>query len=117
MEMPFSQRMGFNPVKSSIQIDSMDEALRVGIWNSLATIVWKYMKTDKDVLEGEPSKQLIDAIWVEFLKQTFDTSPGQYLSVAPGYINKFYSKFEWYEIYDFIEFVANKHPNASISED
>ena len=36
----FSQRRGINPTKKNIQIESMDDDLRNGIWNSLHKHYW-----------------------------------------------------------------------------
>jgi len=36
----FSQRHGYKPVKSVIQIESIDEELRTGLWNALDIYYW-----------------------------------------------------------------------------
>ena len=38
--MRFSERMGFKPVRTVIQVDSMDDALRNGLWNALTVFYW-----------------------------------------------------------------------------
>jgi hypothetical protein len=38
--MQFSERMGFKPVKDIIQINSMDDDLRNGLWNVLTIYYW-----------------------------------------------------------------------------
>ncbi|MCT4573050.1 hypothetical protein N3930_38350, partial [Bacillus thuringiensis] len=37
--MRFSERMGFTPVKELIQVDSMDDDLRVGLWNTFNSVI------------------------------------------------------------------------------
>ena len=37
--MRFSQRIGLRPIKSIIQKDSMDQDLRVGLWNAFQLVV------------------------------------------------------------------------------
>jgi hypothetical protein len=36
----FSQRKGIKPVKSVMQVDSMDSELRNGLWNALIIFYW-----------------------------------------------------------------------------
>jgi hypothetical protein len=38
--MLFSERQGIKPVKSILQVDSMDEELRTGLWNALTIFYW-----------------------------------------------------------------------------
>jgi hypothetical protein len=38
--MRFSERVGFKPIKNTIQINSMDTELRNSLWNALVTFYW-----------------------------------------------------------------------------
>ena len=98
MEPTFSQRMGFKPLKSIIQVTSMDDTLRTGLWNDLIVYVWrKIIPADKVALGT--------AIWTEFFNKPIDDLP----SAEPNYYHfkPFYAEFQWFEVYDFIEFIVN----------
>lgn len=98
MEQTFSQRMGFRPVKSIIQVTSMDDTLRTAIWNDLVKYVWRCIIPSARVALGTD-------IWVEFLNKPIDDIP----SAEPNYYHfkTIYYEFQWFEVYDFIEFIAN----------
>jgi AbiJ N-terminal domain 4 len=117
MSQTFSERMGFNPARNIVQIDSMNDALRVALWNVLFTTVWKYTQSDRDSLPGEPFRHLVDDMWTEFFKNQLHESPGRFLSVALGYIKPLFYQLKWYEIYDFLEFIAERYPNSAIPDD
>ena len=38
--MKFSERYGHKPVRDAIQLDSIDEALKNGIWSLLGVFYW-----------------------------------------------------------------------------
>jgi hypothetical protein len=42
----FSQRKGLKPVKSVMQVDSMDDDLRNGLWNALTVYYWSKVESD-----------------------------------------------------------------------
>ncbi|SRR5258706_1473246 len=117
MNQSFSQRMGFKPVRNIVQIDSVNDDLRVALWNVLGSTVWKYTGYDKDTLPGEPFRRLVDDMWIEFFKKQFHESPGQFLSVAQGYIKPLFYQLKWYEVYDFLEFITERYPNSSVPDD
>jgi len=39
--MLFSQKIGKKPIKIDIQIDSMDDDLRIALWNKLHVYIWE----------------------------------------------------------------------------
>lgn len=105
--MSFSQRQGLKPVKSAIQIDSMDDALRNGLWNALGEAFWgiapelqPYYRSI-DNLDIEP---LVRALWRDFYKEAIDTLADSWETVYKGLRDRFYS-CSWNEVYDFIEFM------------
>lgn len=110
----FSQRKGLKPVKSVTQIDSMDSDLRNGLWNALTLFYWEHVNIDPygrwkplnpDILI------LIKKLWLDYFKKPIDTIVDSWKSTHEEIKNYFFS-CEWYEIYDFIEFVASNYPDG-----
>jgi len=112
MEGSFSQRMGIIKPKSVIQVDSMDMDLKNALWNVLTTSVWNNMNYPGEGIR--PSSKyyeyvgwnFTEYIWVDFLKKTIDTVPRTNESFKTS-IRQVFFKFEWYQVYDFLEFVAD----------
>ena len=102
--MRFSQRIGLRPIKSIIQKDSMDQDLRTGLWNAFQLVVL-------DKLDGHswlyqtPYKNFFRILWFGFFEHPLDTLE-DYWETTRKYIRKRYFEAEWYEVYDFIEFIA-----------
>lgn len=103
--MLFSQREGIKPGKSVFQINSIDGDLRNSLWNALTLCYWDYMEEDYDEYEDEA---FVKKIWVYHFKKPLDTLPDSWFDIHKA-IKTQYDDYKWYEIYDFIEYVANNH--------
>lgn len=102
--MLFSQREGIKPGKSVIQINSIDSDLRNSLWNALTLCYWDYIENNYDYEDEDFFKK----IWVYHFKKALDTLPSAWFNIHKA-IKYQYDNYEWYEIYDFIEYVANNH--------
>ena len=72
--MSFSQRIGKKPYKTIIQVDSMDNDLRVGLWNVLHLIyIVRLRKTTR--LSQSPEADLFRGLWFNFFKLPLDEIP------------------------------------------
>ena len=103
--MLFSQRKGIKPVKSIIQINSMDIALRNGLWNVLFSFYWSY----SEEWSSGNIDTLFKSLWHSYFKQPLDTLLDKGHKTIRGY----FFKCKWYEVYDFVEFVAQNYPDAT----
>lgn len=100
----FSQRKGLKPVKNVIQVDSIDEALRNGLWDAIKIyyidVIYERWLRDRNW------KDLPLKVWHSYFKKPIDTIPDKASSVIE-HIRKYFFSCEWYEIYDFIEFIIS----------
>lgn len=101
--MRFSQRKGYTPIKIEIQRESMDNNLRVSLWNVIK--VNYFHKSVTWIYNSQPLQLLFFRIWVDFYKFSLDTLSDYFDKAYKNVSDKFF-KFEWYEVYDFIEFIA-----------
>jgi len=101
----FSQREGIKPAKSVIQINDMDIDLRNGLWNALTLCYWDYMEDDYDYDNNEV---FVKKIWVYHFKKTLDALP-EFWSGMHKAIKNQYDDYNWYGVYDFIEYVAKNY--------
>ncbi len=79
----FSQRQGFKPVKSTIQIEGMDDELRNSLWNALIILYWNKLKRVSYIdYDGHYSNTCIDhmcilikRVWFSYFKKPLDILP------------------------------------------
>ena len=105
----FSQRKGIKPVKSVIQIDSMDSDLRNDLWNALTIFYW-YKVIGVLISRNEELDTLFKNLWINYFKWPLDTLDNLWVNTYAE-IRKYFFNCEWNEVYDFIEFMANNHPD------
>ena len=106
----FSEREGYKPMKINLQIGSMDEDLRISLWNVLTIFYWDEMKKYNFLSNCDNMDFLFKRIWQNYFIQPFD-SLNNYWRTTYGEIRDYFFKCEWNEVYDFIEFVANNFPD------
>ena len=114
----FSQRKGIKPPKSKIQSDSMDDDLRIGLWNILTISYWS--RLPRSVLGTSLSYHsnlniLIKRLWVHYFKIDLDKLDDNW-KYTHNVIKAYFFSFKWYEVYDFIEFVANNYPDNLVNK-
>ena len=99
--MRFSQRIGIIKAKDSIQIDSIDNDLKNGLWNIFDSYYLEQFR-DRFVRQSNRYEFILD-IWHNFFKRTVDEIPSS-MNEVKSEIKTWFFQCEWYETYDFIEF-------------
>ena len=101
----FSQREGITAAIKLPQIDTMDTDLRNSLWNA---ILEHYLpKTYGYFYDSPSSEKLHKAIFADFFKIPIDMLPSR-ISDGHKMVRERYFQLEWYEVYDFVEFMATK---------
>lgn len=115
--MLFSQRKGLKPVRSLIQVNDMDVALRNAIWDAIQLSVW-----DKDrdsghygYLEDSSLHWLFRLYWHKYFKKPIDELPMK-TEAAIATVRQYFFKCTWNEVYDLLEFTA-KHIDDKLSHE
>jgi hypothetical protein len=97
----FSQRMGIQQENAALQRDSMGVGLKNVLWNVF----------DDRVRWGMPSyyaRKCGEQIWKYCFSKILDGAPSVDINKLFEAIKQHYLTLEWNEVYDFIEFVANR---------
>ncbi|WP_407528060.1 hypothetical protein PDL71_08520 [Lacibacter sp. MH-610] len=104
--MKFSQRIGKKPATKNIQLESIDEDLLNGLWNiSKIYIIDRISRRAK--YGGDTDFDLFSNIlWHKFYRLPIDTIP-DYDFKTEKFIRENFFKGQWYETYDFIEFLTS----------
>ena len=105
----FSQRRGLKPIKDVIQIESMDLDLRNGLWNVVSDYYFKHLHTthnrDRQRFQ-QKLNALCKSIWIYYFKIPYDSTPS-YPEDIYKYIREYFFGCEWFEVFDFMEFITN----------
>ena len=113
----FSQRKGIRPTKKMLQIESIDEDLRTGLWNDLTRVLWQHWSPRDRIGFQDPYAKEVEEIgvfvWSEYFGQALDTTP-------PFRTSKGASLYEtmrvvvfdgdWWRVYDLVEFLIKATP-------
>lgn len=112
--MRFSQRMGITPVANVIQVDSMNDDLRAGLWNVLLAEVFGKRAFLYEVLGHAPRiGSFSEALWSEYFKVPFDERPDKNYLILKE-IREYFFDCIWHEAYDFIEFCVEYYDDSFI---
>lgn len=115
MNSRFSERMGYKAPRTLAQVESMDDHLRNGLWNVLYVKFFKNTEVDED--------RLSRLIWWLYFKKPIDLRPSERAVFGASYddnwveVREFYFASEWYEVYDFVEFMVGiKREDSNLVE-
>jgi hypothetical protein len=103
--MRFSQRIGKVGTAKALQIESIDIDLKNVLWNIVKTFVLDCIPRQKYSRDSEFDK-FSQLLWHHFYKLPIDTIP-HYDFEIEEYIRKRFFNDKWYEVYDFIEYLAH----------
>ena len=111
--MRFSQKIGKTSVRDSIQIESIDIKLENRIWNTIKINFFDEIGVDFNYKVDRNSDigQVFQAIWQDFFGNRADEIPENIqrdISAREfvGYIKDWFFKCQWYEKYDFLEYLS-----------
>lgn len=114
----FSQRYGYTKIERAFQRESIDETLRVAIWNLLSNVIWnlwepyRYTYTDNSIRINS----IAERVWLHHFKKDLDQLPvfrndyGQ--GGAYSILKQHFLTCPWYVAYDFLEFLLQDHDGS-----
>lgn len=112
--MKFSERIGKNKIKEVIQIEGIDEDLKNSLWNIITFYYWDTIKEPYINSNHQVKSDFLIRIWIYFFKNRFDEMPS-YVPEFRRYVKEFFFNCQWYEIYDYIEFLSNNYDDQDFN--
>jgi len=105
----FSQRYGYSPIERAFQRESIDQDLRITLWNILKLTIWD--RFDQENLRYDQTsrkiQQLVNQLWFYHFNKDIDQLPkirSRYGSDdAYSFMKDHFFKCKWFEVYDFIQ--------------
>jgi hypothetical protein len=104
--MKFSQRIGKTPVTKKLQVESLDEDLKNGLWNGLKLFVLDKLAKYDQYRNDTEFDIFCHILWHHHFKLPVDTIP-EYDSRSEKFIRDAFFTGQWFETYDLLEFIAN----------
>jgi len=105
MKSIFSERMGYKKPRTVIQSESMDDSLRTALWNAIYKLYFiGFLEQQWFRLEFTEQNCMFIKLWTEFFNQKIDEIPSK-TKQGVDYIKERFLKFEWFEVYDIVEFI------------
>ena len=105
--MKFSDRVGITKIKTELQINSINDVLKVRIYNII--IIFLIDRLKYHIRESGSLYEFIRLMWHYFLKLDFDEIPPIKDSFN-DFLKQYFIEFEWYEVYNFLEFLYQELP-------
>jgi AbiJ N-terminal domain 4 len=105
--MKFSERAGLQPIKLDVQLNSMSPELRNRLWNVLHDRIWSsatYYAMSHHT--NGPLQTLCLRLWNDHFEKPIDEIP-KVSQQAIGEIRAFFFGCQWFEVYDFVEFISH----------
>lgn len=100
--MKFSERIGKKTVKVDFQVNSMDDELRNSLWNACMIDLFRNFNP---AIKARYNPFFI-SLWMNFFKEPIDTIDNYFANTLTEIRVRFF-KWDWDQVYDFIEFIAN----------
>lgn len=109
----FSQRKGFREVRTKLQVESMDMALRNRLWNLIKKYYWEEGR--KRTLYPGVFHSFIEKLWDNYFKAPIDTISDYWNRIYEA-IRSYFFECEWFNVYDFLEFLVNNFPDKDLND-
>ena len=94
----------------------MDVTLRSSLWNALDLLVWSRGNFLGDITFDTPGIEPFSrSLWMNYFKKPMDSRP-EYSSGIYDEIRTHFFKCQWYEVYDFLEFVLEQFSNRELND-
>jgi len=107
----FSHRKGIRPARKALQRESIDDDLRNMLWSGLKIAIWDHWIGTFE--EARAVESIVREIWINYFKRPVDAIPAfDGNNAPPAYmiIRQHFLAGEWWQVYDFIEFVVKVAP-------
>lgn len=100
----FAQRMGYKPIRTAIQTDSLDEGTRIAIWNALHVLREVLVELDQTSSRRNFGSDIALATWIRYFEKPRDEMPRT--DVLWNDVKFVILEEEWVEVLDITESIV-----------
>lgn len=106
----FSQRYGYSSLEQAFQKEAVSESLRTALWNVLKIRIWDLYDSERSSYDDNSKRInfLVRRVWIHYLNKDLDKLPTfkRYQQGAYYELKDYFSSCQWFEVYNFLEFIA-----------
>lgn len=113
--MKFSQRIGKVPGTKQLQLESIDDELKNGLWNGIQVYILDQLNKECHYSPNSEFNSFCSVLWHHHYKLPLDNISHSDRTNMQHIRDSFYN-VHWYESYDFIEFLANMESDEFVIE-
>ncbi len=116
MAKTFSERKGYKRAIDVIQTETMNDALRSSIWNTLLFFKWTLDSQFVSHMEKrvEEINKFGAILWVRYFKKPVDERPLTSAELIQD-IRKYFFSCKWNEVYDFLEYILDYYKDEELN--
>lgn len=107
-EMRFSERYGYREIRTALQHESMDDGLRVDLWNQVLGIFGAWTERYGGHAGNSP---FAVHLWTDFLRRPLDELPN--MALIQSALKDVVLRGEWFRVYDLLEYFAEQSEAAN----
>jgi len=111
----FSEKYGFKNVRDTFQVDNIDGALKNRLWNQFRIYYIESIDLKALDIQYQKDYDFFIQLYDEFFK--IPKKPTTYLNSLSKDLYEYFFKIQWYEIYDFIEYISEIYHKKQINFD
>lgn len=111
--MKFSERLGITTVESVLQVGEMNDDLRNSLWNVLDIFMWGSKNFVFSSYGQAGIFNFSHDLWFHYFKKPVDSRP-DYGNRILEVIRDYYFHSEWYEVYEFLEYILVTEKNSRL---
>jgi len=113
MRKRFSERYGFVKVRDTFQLESMSQSLKNRLWNQFRIYYLDNIKIYSGHFQEQEHYNLFIKLYDSFFKTA--EKPDSYVTDLIRDITALFETLQWYEVYDFIEYVSEIYHKEEIN--
>jgi len=105
----FSERQGYKEIRQVIQLKSVDDILKSGLWNLISACLFE--EATGFLSSGASNRRVLNlcrALWMSYFKRRIDEID-DYWPRTYEHLRDYFFECEWFEVYDFLEFVVQTY--------
>jgi hypothetical protein len=116
----FSERFGFTPVRTALQVNDVDEGLRSRLWNLISNRFFSSVPQFENLTTNylpivQPAYGTFKNLFHNYFKKPTDEINNSYMK-AHQQLKSYLMETAWYRVYDLLEFLVNKEISDSFRQ-